>query len=345
MPSWTIREAAPGDLGQIRKLYAESYGWSRPVACDAWRTGGNTYGHNPGVVAVDNGQVVGCYSVWPTPLRIGGQAVLGGQAVDLVVRSSFRGQGMFLALLRAGSEMAAERGFHPLYGFPISEILSAYIRRLKWAHIDDIPHWFRPLRISSHPKFPMGWKAPLGTLADALLLSWPAGRRGGYKVAASAACPGELSRLAGGEENGARCRVDRTAEWLTWRYSPDAAQGYEWIGATEGGRIRAVAVWGMRDESWSGQRDGRARLVELEGESHEARVAALSLVIARARAGGAWLLETVTNCPQTIRALRRAGFIAHRSAPLILYVRGEKLEFRSGNMADWRIVGGDLDTF
>ena len=127
------------------------------------------------------------------------------------------------------------------------------------------------------------------------------------------------------------------------------------ITAAKDGTIRAAAVWGMQDLTWGETRDGRAHLVELSGADARAREAALAGVIARARACGAWILETVTNAPAAIRTLRRAGFVTHRAAPLIVRPLGAAASFAGpltcGTAPDpregrnWRVVGGDLDTF
>lgn len=340
--SWRVREAEPGDLDLIRDLYRAVRGQNRPETYDRWRYLASPFGPAPGTLAVADGRAVGFYTLWPTPLRIGSAAVAGAQSMDTMTHPDFRGQGVFVALARACFELAHERGIRLLYGFPNGESFPGFVRRLEWTHAGDIPHWIRPIRPSRFPRLP----APLGLLADAAALLWPTGRKGDYDVGSGPADPPRLSSLAEESDAAGLCRVDRTAAWLAWRYASEAARGYEWITAAQEGTIRAAAVWGMQDDSWGTGRDGRAHLVELSGADPAAREAALAHVISRAHARGAGLLETVTNAPETIRTLRRAGFVAHRSAPLIVSALGDATFAPEPRAArHWRIMGGDLDTF
>ncbi len=344
--NWRIREAGPGDLDLIRNLYRAVRGHNRPEAYDRWRYLASPYGPAPGMLALADGRAVGFYTLWPTPLRIGAASVAGAQSMDTMTHPDFRGQGVFVALARACFELAHQRGIRLLYGFPNRESFPGFVRRLEWTHAGDIPHWIRPIRPSRHPRFSGRLPAPLGILADAAAALWPTGRQGDYDVAAGVGVPSGAAALAETGDAAGLCRVERASAWLAWRYSNEATQGYEWITAAKDGTIRAAALWGMQDESWGENRDGRAHLVELLGADARAREAALARVIARARERGAWLLETVTNAHATIRTLRRAGFVAHRAAPLIVRAL-ESATFppEPREARNWRIMGGDLDTF
>ena len=348
--TWRVREAGPDDLDLIRELYRAVWGYNRPAAYDRWRFLDLPWGTIPGALAVEGDRAIGFYPVWPAPLRLDRAAVPGAQLMDIMTRPDFRGQRVIVALAEAGFEIAAARGIRLLYGFPNPANLRGHVRRFGWTHAGDIPHWVRPIRPSRHPRL-----APLGTLADLAARLWPTGRKRDYVLAAGPVDPAGLSALA---EDGAApgpCRVEREPAWLAWRYAGGSAQGYDWIAATKDEKIRAAAVWGMRDETWGQVRDGRAHLVELWGADARAREAALAAVIGRARERGAWLLETVTNDPETIRTLKRAGFVAHRRAPMIVRPLGTATSFvgppTGGTAPDprdvknWRIVGGDLDTF
>ena len=340
--SWCVREAGPNDLDLIRDLYRAVRRDSRPEAYDRWRYLESPYGPTPGTLAVEGGRAVGFYTLWPTPLLIGSAAVAGAQSMDTMTHPDFRGQGIFVALARACFELATARGIQLLYGFPNNESFPGFVRRLEWTHVGDIPHWVRPIHPSRHPRL----SATLGFLADAATAVWPTGRTRDYNVAAAPVDPTGLSTLGGDSEVAGMCRVHRGPAWLAWRYARAAAQGYEWIAAAKDGTIRAIAVWGMQDKTWGKSRDGRAHLVELSGADADAREAALAGVIARARVRGAWILETVSNAPATIRTLRRAGFVAHRSAPLIVRPLGNvSFESDPREGRHWRIMGGDLDTF
>ena len=365
--TWRVREAGPGDFDLIRELYRAVWGYNRPAAYDRWRYLASPWGTIPGALAVEGDRAIGFYPVWPASLRLARAAVPGAQLMDIMTHPDFRGQWVIVALAEAGFEIAAARGIRLLYGFPNAANCRGHVRRFGWTHAGDIPHWIRPIRPSRHPRVRVRLPAPLGLLADAAATLWPTGRIGAYDVAAVqaslseryrpvsaslaeqvevASVPARLSALVEDSEAVGLCRVERVPAWLAWRYASEAAQGYEWITAARAGTIRAAAVWGMRDDSWGEVHDGRAHLVELAGAEAAAREAALAHVISRASARGAWLLETVTNDPETIRSLRRAGFVAHRKAPLIVRALGDH-SFAPDPFAarNWRFLGGDVDTF
>jgi GNAT superfamily N-acetyltransferase len=343
--SWRVREAGPGDLDLIRELYRAVRGANRPAAYDRWRYLDSPGGPAPGTLALDGGRAVGFYTLGPAPLGIGPATIAGAQSMDTMTHPDFRGRGVFVALARACFEIAAARGIRLLYGFPNRASFPGFVRRLGWTHAGGIPHWIRPVRPSHHPRLAR-WPAPLGWLADTAARAWPAGRQGAYDVAAGLVDAGRLARLAEGAEDAGFCRVARPPAWLAWRYANEAAQGYEEVTAARDGTVRAAAVWGMQDDSWGAARDGRAHLVELHGAEAAARQAALAEMIARAEARGAWLLETVGNAPAMVETLRRAGFISHRKAPLIVRALGaERFAPDPRAARNWRIQGGDLDTF
>ena len=141
------------------------------------------------------------------------------------------------------------------------------------------------------------------------------------------------------------CHVDRTPEWLDWRYADAAAHDYEWIFARRGDTLVAAGVWGMQNADWGDVADGRAHLVELLGDDAAGLRAVVGAVISRAAKRNAWILETVTNIPTVISALKRGGFFSHRGAPLIVRSLGDyATDDRIHDHASWRFMGGDLDT-
>lgn len=341
--SWTVREATPDDFALARDLYRTVWGFERPAAYDRWKYRMPPIGAAPTAVAVDGDRLAGFFTAWPSRMAVGDGSALGVQAMDVMTHPDYRGQGIFVTLARACFEIAARRGFDILFGFPNPAAFPGYVRHLDCAHIGDVAQWIRPVQPSRHPRMPR----PLGPFADAAVLLWPKGRTGSYAVALAPPSPADLARLLATWCPGKGvCRIERTPEWLDWRYAPAAAMGYEWITASRSGQVLAAGVLGMKDESWGPAVDGRAHVTELLGEDPGAVSAVLAGLIDRARARGAWLIESVGNVPSVVRALKRAGFVSHRRAPLIVRRLGDReLGVDIDKIDSWRFVGGDLDTF
>lgn len=341
--SWTVREMAADDLDRLRDLYRAVWGFERPLAYDRWRYLQTPDGIAPAAVAVDGDRLAGFYTVWPVRLRIGSEVVLGAQSMDTMTHPDYRGQGVFVKLALACFEIAARRGFEVLYGFPNPLSYPGFVRRLNWDPVGGIAHWMRPVRPSRYPKMPRA----LGFVADGLVSLLPKGATGNCTVALGAPPAADRDRLlaawCGGKD---LCRIERTPEWLDWRYAPASAMDYEWITARRGGEILAAGVLGMKDRTWRSAADGRAHVTELLGDDPVAVSAVLAGLIDRARARGAWLIESVGNVPSVVRALKRAGFVSHRRAPLIVRRLNARNLSANVHLADsWRFVGGDLDTF
>jgi len=337
-----VRQAGPEHFGAIRVLYAAVRGNNRPEEFDRWRWFGAPGGACPIAIALDGDVIAGFYTLWPVRLRIGDAVVLGGQSMDTMTHPDYQGRGIFTILAKACYEIAATRGFQVLYGFPNAASYPGFVRRLDWTHTGDIRHWIRVLRPSRHPRVP-GFAGPIADLAAMLL---PRGGGRGIEITTG---PPDADSRAGLLENSrpdfGHCRVERTPEWLDWRYSGAASHDYEWICARRGGTMLAAGVWGMQNAEWGDVADSRAHLVELLGADTAGLRAVVGAVIGRAAARGAWILETVTNIPPVIAALKRGGFFSHRGAPLIVRALGDgAADHRIFDHASWRFMGGDLDT-
>lgn len=338
-----VRPAGPDDLKAIRDLYRAVRGNNRPEEFDRWRWFGAPDGECPMAIALDGEVIAGFYTLWPVRLRIGDRSVLGGQSMDTMTHPDYQGRGIFTTVAKACYEIAAVRGFQVLYGFPNALSYTGFVRRLNWDHTGDIRHWIRVLRPSRHPRV-HGCVGPIADLAARLL---PRGS-GGRDLAISFGPPktDERARLLQNSHSDLDlCHIDRTPEWLDWRYTDAAFHDYEWICARRGDTLVAAGVWGMQNTAWGDVADGRAHLVELMGDDPASLRAVVGAVIRRAAAHNAWILETVTNIPTVISALKRGGFFSHRGAPLIVRALGDDpTDERIHDHASWRFMGGDLDT-
>lgn len=238
--------------------------------------------------------------------------------------------------------LAQSRGFELIYGFPNSSSYPGFINRLKFYHCGNFGDWVRPVRPSGY----IGLPPALGNLADIAALVWPKGTGRGFDIQIGKPEPTGINLLlANWCKEADICSIERTAEWLDWRYCPEAAHDYEWVMALRAGSVVGAGVWGMRNSSWGKNGDGRAHLVELFGTDPAALTALLSAIIDRAWLRNAWAIETVTNVQSVTAVLSRAGFVRHRMAPFIVRaLSSRRLDGNIHNHNSWRIMGGDIDT-
>ena len=334
--SWTIRPADVDDARGIAALFETVFGVTRPASYGVWKFDENPAGPPITVVAEDAGRIVGQYMLLPTPLRLGKQRILGAQSLDTMTHPDYRGQGMFTLLANESFSIALTRGVEALYGFPNENSLHGFIRRLNWDYTGDVGTWARPLHLGLHHRVPPALK-PVANLASAV---WPStGTRRFEMIYASAPIPGWDALLQQSSPAKDACSIDRSAEWIQWRYSANSGANYEWVGATAGGVLLGCVVWG------TDLRNGNAVVVDYFGAQPDALRAALSAAMSRARAGSHPIALSVTQYPLAEQALRSCGFVRVKRLPLI--VRSMTARTLGANIHDhaaWRIVGGDLDT-
>jgi hypothetical protein len=130
--------------------------------------------------------------------------------------------------------------------------------------------------------------------------------------------------------------VDRSAEYLAWRYDPASERHYRWVAQ---GRA-ALAVWGHDPKT------GRAYLAELSGSDATSTSAALAGAIEAAAAAGATELVANGQREGLPRLLRRAGFVRRATLPLI--TRKLTTRILPSNVllaSQWSVFGADLDTY
>ena len=102
----------------------------------------------------------------------------------------------------------------------------------------------------------------------------------------------------------------------------------------------------MKNISWGEASDNRGHLVELLGVEHQGLQAVLSSIVSEALEARVTILETICNVKPINNALRRAGFFHYRRAPFIVRSLGSrKLAENFLDHANWRVMGGDVDTF
>jgi len=344
--TWSIRPSVPEDLEDIRSLFGAVFGYTRPLAHDLWKYRDNPAGPAVGFVAVDAGQIVGQYVVLPTWLRLDDEVVLGALSLDTMTHPNYRGQGMFVTLAKACMELAAKSGVEVLYGFPNKNSFPGFIRRLNWDHTGDIPRWVRPLH-----------SAALNDLESARLLTslpgvkrmaalgfhlLPRGKSSPRGIEIRKGRPSEKdldSLVMGLRASKGLCRIERSPDWLKWRFDPKSEHAYEWVTAYRRESAQACVIWGVTMECGG-------VLSDLLGSDPEALEAATSAAVRRAKEKKVAYLTALTNETQAIKALKSCGFIRRKGMPLI--VRSLTTRNLGGNIHDhasWRISSADVDTF
>ena len=338
-----IRDGYPDDFESIRSLFKDVWGYQRPKKYDEWRWFSAEKKKCRISLAWDGSHLVGAYMAGPVLITLGEEIVQGAHAMDVMVRAEYTGQLIFTRLGEHCKTRAQEEGFQVFYAFPNPLSFPGFVGRLKWGHIGDVGHWVRPIVPSKYERIPT-WAGPLINGVTNILPKGP-NVKADLKIC-------ELDMLEVGElleKNSSLSgpiSIYRDLDRIKWRYSKSTNYDYQCIGAFCSGKIEAIGIWGMRNETWGNVQDYRAHLTELIGSNLIAFQAIIRMVIESAFKREAMLLETATNVAPFEKLLRRAGFLKHRRMPMVLTLLDSKLK-NSGieTYFKWEVFGGDVDTF
>ena len=341
--NWTIQEAKLEDFDGIRKLYRIVWGHQRPIEYDKWKYFNFVEGTSQISIAKVGNDIVGAFMLAPINMSIGTEVVLGAVAMDVMSHPQYVGTSVFIDAGKHCLKTAKDRGIRIIYGFPNTNSFPSFVRRLNYDHSGDINHWVRPIRPSQYPKVPFIF----GPLADFTANFLPTGKFGEFSIRVSSGPIEDLvSLIKPITRFEKRCQVYRDKNWFYSRYPTDSNSDYEWVSAYDGDKLLGLGVWGMRGINWGEEETGRAQITELAGDNRDALIGIVATIIKRAKEKKAMVLETVTNDNGLEKVLKKCSFFRYGKIPLIVkYIGEEELPANIHHHPNWRIFGGDIDTF
>lgn len=169
--------------------------------------------------------IVGHYSVIPVYLEMGRAKALCGQSVDILTRNDFREQGVFSDLAKKCYEEVKGSGVYLLYCYPNDKSYHGFVKKLGWLHIftvDELVYVLNAKRVSN-----IALTNPiLRKLAQVFLFFrfryYERVNRNklkkNYEAVEDNGFRNEHSELAAELRRKYKYFVDRSIEYLTWRY-------------------------------------------------------------------------------------------------------------------------------
>ncbi|PCI48049.1 MAG: hypothetical protein COB49_06410, partial [Alphaproteobacteria bacterium] len=277
------------------------------------------------------------YGLIPCQFRIEKHVILGAQSVDTMVDPDYQGQGLFTVLANKAIEAAYNKNIKFLIGFPNSNSMPGFVRRLNWNNIGSIISYQRPLNAKNVKRIPKSLKP----FAQGIFLILPRGTYKNYDIK-----PVKIGQmnfsvlLEKWKEELPRgvISVDRSPEWYAGRYSNGLAMNYKAYVAEKGGQIVAVLIYGCQNTTV-------LTLADVFGETNEAKVAIVSKLISDAKQDGYGSIRTMCHDPNLAQVLSKTGFIKRGKLPLIVRsMTHVTLPGNIHNISSWKLFGGDVDT-
>jgi hypothetical protein len=301
-----------------------------------WRYKKNPHGEAKAWAAFDasNGSLVGAAAAFPRRMYLEGQEILAWVLGDFCIERAYRSLGPALQLQRAClSEVASDPGAY-FYDFPSAEMMAVY-RRLGYRSVKGLVRMTRPLTagrlIGRFIKKPLAVRFLNAALNPVFAFSAFRNRIPGDMVLdyQSGDCSEEFSSLAARAGSRMGACLERSAEYLNWRYFGNPAMDYKMLTARRSGKLVAYAVFTMQQDE--------GLLTDLFGVENDLALTFLVKEVVRSlfKRSAVAVNAPVTGPASVTGLLRRNMFHAREQCPVVTNLPQE---------SDLFFMTGDRDT-
>jgi hypothetical protein len=286
------------------------------------------------------GEVIGAAAAFPRRVMINERPgrcwVLG----DFCVSDRHRSLGPAVKLQRACLDVLSTDRGEFCYNFPSAAMMAVY-RRLAVTTSSALVRFAKPLRADRFVRRSLG-NSVLGGMISRManaalrLRDWKTGDLSGVEVALhSGPCGEEFTILAGNAMPSHGVVVERTADYLNWRYLAYPRLSYEILTARNNGVLTGYAVFSQEGEDATisdcvvktDRRTTHALLGALVSLLRERNVALVNVPI-------------LMSHPLT-KILIEVGFRPRESTPMVVY----PLSYTADHGAvQWHVMSGDRDS-
>ena len=338
----------PGDLEADRETAIALFARYLNPAYDQrrfdWLYRGNPAGPGRLWMAVEGstGDVVGTAGAFPRRLSIAGRVELGWVLGDFCVGDGHRTLGPALTLQRVCLEELAADGMRFWYDFP-SKTMEAVYRRLGVVSTPGgLLRLARVLRVRDRLTQRWGRSLPIklsGGVADRLLARWARAPKphGGLSIhRLEGACGEEFSTLARLAGHAYGVCVERSAEYLNWRYLASPLERHDILCARQD---RSLVAYGVL-----GHRGGITTVYDVFGVPTTEYIAAVlqaAVAYAHGQGSSAVSIALLESHPWAA-LLRDLGFRRRESWPLVCHAPATGRD-NDGITAPWFLMIGDRD--
>jgi predicted N-acetyltransferase YhbS len=260
-------------------------------------------------IAVHAGEIVGMRPMAFFRYTLQGRPLTGAYFSAVMVHPEFRRKGIFGALVKASLEAVWPHGADFVSVMPNDLSYPGFIK-LGWHDPGDRRLLLRPLNFIAvaQIKLRLGWLGGIAGVFPQVILrvisprhlatSLSVGKVDGFTITSD-----KLAERIANVYSGLILRRD--SSWLNWRYTSKPWNQYERFEARSAdGLLRGIAVTNV--ETREDIRVGY--IVELTGETTEARCTLISAAVSQLRRNGAQIVVAVMSDPNYINDLRGQGF-------------------------------------
>lgn len=318
-----------------------------PAAIDRryeWLYLNNPHGRARAWLATEarTGRVIGAAAAFPRRILVGESVHHGYVLGDFCIDQHNRSLGLALQLQRVCLEDVVKAPLFVAYDFPSDRMMAIY-RRMQISRSGQMVRWAKPLCVNRKIRQILGSSTLAGLLAAPVneLLKWKdfasLSKHHWTIVHHDGICNDEFTRLAHFVGSRYGSCVERSAEYLNWRYLQHPSVHYELLAARAGQELRGYVVFSHTKE------DGK--IVDLFGFSDTAMWTALvSRVVSMLRDRGVVTLSIAALGSSPWAGLLKGwGFHPREAAPIVVYSPGSVGGFAEG-VSSWFLMDGDRES-
>jgi len=284
---------------------------------------------------------LGAAAAFPRRLLVGESVRLGYVLGDFCIDQHHRTLGLALQLQRVCLEQILSAPLSMAYDFPSDRMMAIY-RRMQVAPAGQLVRWAKPLRANRNMRKLLKSSALAGFLAAPVnqLLKWKdflSLSSGPWRIEnLGGICQEEFTHLAHSIGSRYGSCVERSAEYLNWRYVRHPLVHYEFLAARRGGELRGYVVFSHTGDD--------AKIVDLFGFSDTSMWTALiSRVVALLRDRDVATLSIPALAPGPWTGLLKGwGFHPREVAPIVVCAPGGTGSAR--NTSSWFLMDGDRES-
>jgi GNAT superfamily N-acetyltransferase len=287
--------------------------------------------------------ILGAAAVFPRRMFVGGEIRVGCVLGDFFVMPHFRSLGPAVLLQRACLDAVGSNGLDICYDFPAGAMIPVY-KRLAIESQKQFVRLAKPFRVNQtvQARVKTRWLAQgLSAISNQILDSRDRRRRQLSDCNLSlhsGLCDDEFTLLARAVSVGYGVCVERSAEYLNWRYRNHFARSYELLTARRGDALLAYAVF-THDA-------GNAEIVDLFGVQEPAVLSdVISGVVALLRQRNVMTLSAPMLSSHThVSLFESLGFYKRETCPVIVYPPRSHAAGESDERDEWFLMQGDRES-
>ena len=310
-----------------------------------WLYNVSPYGQAKAWLAVDDesDRVIGAGAAFPRRFYLGDDEIFAWVLGDFCLDPQYRSLGPALQLQRACLGVMETNQGAFCYDFPSSSMVAVY-KRMGFSVTGKMLRLAKPLRVDRKVRemvaSPVAQRLVASVGNRLLRMASPKSRADkNWEVSIQQGpCDEEFTDLAHEQRGKLGVFVDRSAEYLNWRYLQNPLAHHEIVTARRGGRLVGYGVWLRTDED--------AFIVDIFGEQEPGIVRCLvSEIAALAQRREVMTLSiSISESHRWLPLFSEMGFRLRDSGPVMIVPSKAFAKKITPELSGWYLMQGDRDS-